>query len=104
MFAKIAKFRAVSSWRPAPSPVTPTYSNDNRTDTRGRRGSVPDRHPILVCRWRPIIGGGLECHWNIESADGSATEEPDGPWLMGRICRLLGIEPTDGRLATPATG
>ena len=61
--------------------------------------------PVLACRWRPIIsGGGLECRWKVEFAEGIATEEPDAHWLIRRIYRLFGIETVGARVAVPAMG
>jgi hypothetical protein len=103
MFAKIAKFRAVSPRPAARSAVALAHSNDNKINTRGAAAACRGPRQVLVCRWRPT-GGGLECQWNVEFADGIATEEPDRRWLIRRICRLLGIETAGGRLAMPAMG
>jgi len=104
MFAKIARFRAMRPRRTGLGPEVPAYSNDNRVRARGAAAPRRIRRPALVCRWRPSVGGGLECRWYVASADGAATEEPDERWLIGRICRLLGIATADRRPAVPAIG
>jgi hypothetical protein len=103
MFAKTQKFRSTSLQTGRP-PATLTPSNDNRIDTRGAAHPRRTRRPILVCRWQPIGDGRLECHWNIEPADGKVIEEPDSRWLLGRNGRSFGIEAASGRLALLATG
>ena len=104
MFAKIAKFRTMSPRPAARSAVALAHSNDHKVSTRGAAAACRAQRPVLACRWRPISDGGLECQWNVEFADGIATEEPDTRWLIRRICRLLGIETAGGRLAVPAMG
>jgi hypothetical protein len=100
MFAKTQKFQGTT--RRLPATLTP--SNDNRIDAGGAAPPRGVRRPILVCRWRPIGGGQLECHWNVERADEKEIEEPDSRWLLGRIGRPFGIEAASARLALLATG
>jgi hypothetical protein len=105
MFAKIAKFWTMSPWPVARSAVALAHSNDNKVSTRGAAAACRAQRPVLACRWRPIIsGGGLECRWNVEFAEGIATEEPDARWLVRRIYRLFGIETAGARVAVPAIG
>jgi hypothetical protein len=92
MFANIAKFQAMTRRRAVPSPFAPAHANDNRIDAGGA-AARRTRRPVLACRWRPIIGGGLECRWVIAFADGTAIEEPDGRRLIRRISQLLGAVP-----------
>jgi hypothetical protein len=101
MFAKIAKFRLASELQAAPSSVTLAHSNDNTMIARAARGPRRTRRPSLACHWRPMIGGGFECYWDIELADGAATEEPDQ-----RLCisGLFGFPLAAGRLAVPVAG
>jgi len=95
MFAKPAKMPAPSLRRAVVRLAAPAPTNDNRIhNTAASRRS---RRPILTCHWRPVGGGRLECHWIVEFADLTATEEPDGRWLIGGVCRLLGIETADRR-------
>ena len=104
MFAKIAKFRTMSPWPAARSAVALAHSNDNKVSTRGATAACQGPRPVLVCRWRPTGGGGLECQWNVEFADGIATEEPDQRWMTTWICWLLGIVTAGAQVALPAMG
>jgi hypothetical protein len=105
MFAKIAKFRMMSMRPAARSALALAHSIDNKVGTRGADAACRAQRPVLACRWRPIIsGGGLECRWNVEFAEGIATEEPDARWLVRRIYRLFGIETAGARVAVPTMG
>jgi hypothetical protein len=86
MFAKTAKFQVASARQAASRSIRLAYSNDNTLSARSAGGSRPARRPILVCRWRPMIGGGLACYWDIEAADGAATEGPDSFPLRNSPC------------------
>lgn len=103
MFAKIAKFRTMSPRPAARSAVALAHSNDNKVSARGAAAACRGPRSVLVCRWRPT-GGGLECQWNVEFADGIATEEPDQRWMTTWICWLLGIETAGAQVALPAMG
>lgn len=103
MFAKIAAFRVMTPQR-AHSAVAPAHCNDNKINTRGSAAVRRPRRPVLACRWRPTAGGGLECYWDIEVSDGSATAEPDRRWSISRICRLAGVALMGHRLPLPALG
>ena len=92
-----AKFRAMSPRRAETSPLAPAHSNDNGIDARCSAAPRRIRRSILACRWRPIGGGRLECHWDIEITDEAATEEPDRRWLIRRSRRLTGSETAAGR-------
>jgi hypothetical protein len=81
MFAKTAKFLVASARQAASDPVELAYSNDNTIIARSAGGPRPSRRPKLACRWRPMIGGGLQCYWEIEAADAAATERPDQRWI-----------------------
>jgi hypothetical protein len=86
MTAKIAKFPfvgfqfvgfpAASGVQVAPHTVALAHSNDN---TKSIHATAP-RHrggrPVLACHWRPTAGGGLECWWAVEPANGATTEDP----------------------------
>jgi hypothetical protein len=74
MFAKSAKSKIISA-RQAASSVALAHSNANTVIARA--GRLSRTRPNLVCRWRPKIGGGFECHWDIKPADEVATEGPD---------------------------
>jgi hypothetical protein len=126
MFAKTAKYNAkyqvVSVRQAAPGPVALAHSNDNTVIARTAGAPRRTRRTNLVCRWHPTIGGGLECHWDIEAADGPATEGPDQRCISvhGRLRPTLsrgarasrpprsgesvGRGLATGRLAAPAAG
>ena len=89
MLAKIAKFRFARLQHAASRQVAFAHSSDKYGE-RGAAGSSRTRRPNLECRWRPMIGAGLGCNWNLELADGAATEEPDQRWIIICICRLSG--------------
>jgi hypothetical protein len=74
MFAKIAKFPVASVLLVARrSAGLPSNDNTKHTAVALHRR----RRPILACHWRSIIGGGLECYWDVEPANEAAAEEPD---------------------------
>jgi hypothetical protein len=112
MFAKIAKFRVASARQAAPRSATLAHSNDNTMIARAAGGPPRTRRPNLACHWRPMIGGGFECCWDIELVNGAATEEPDQrlfisghplptlPRTLGRVGRGLAA----GRFAVLAAG
>jgi hypothetical protein len=77
MFAKIAKFPVASVLRAAPRSAGLPQSNDNTKIVHIAVALHRRRRPVLACHWRPIIGGGLECYWDVEPANEAATEEPD---------------------------
>jgi hypothetical protein len=77
MFANIAKFRAASVARAASGPVAFAHANDNAKIVHGAVGLHRRGRPTLACHWRPMIGGGLECYWDVETAEGTGTDEPD---------------------------
>jgi hypothetical protein len=103
MFAKIAKFQAVGPRFAVQSLGAVPHSNDNTVSVRGTATACRAMRPVLACRWRPTRRGGHECHWNIEIAE-VATVEPDQPWTIRRICRLIVHGTGGGRLALPAVG
>ena len=126
MFAKTAKYNAkyqvVSARQAAPGSVALAHSNDNTVIARAAGAPRRTRRANLVCRWHPMIGGGLECRWDIEAADGAATEGPDRRCISvhGRLRPTLSLGAqasrrprsgesvgrglATGRLATPAAG
>jgi hypothetical protein len=90
MFANISKFLTPGLLAPgfvtpefvaprarqaAPVSVGPAYANDNTKIVPA--AGLRQRGRPLACRWRPKNGGGFECYWILEPADGSVTEEPD---------------------------
>ena len=81
MFAKTAKYSAkyqvVSARQAAPGSVAVAHSNDNTVIARAAGTPHRSRRRNLVCHWQPMISGGFECRWDIESAGRVATEEPD---------------------------
>ncbi len=84
MFAKIARIQIASLRRRAPGSVVLAHSNDNTTIAHAGVGPHGSGRPTLVCHWRPMIGGGLECHWDAELAMDEAieaTEEADQCWI-----------------------
>jgi hypothetical protein len=93
MFANTAKYQVVSVRQAAPAAVALAHSNDNTVIVRAAGAPPRTRRANLACRWRATIGGGLECHWDIESADGLATEEPDQRWIAinGRFRPTLSL-------------
>jgi hypothetical protein len=97
MFANTTKLQVASARQAASSLVRPAHSNDNTMMARAG-GPRPIRRPKLVCRWRPMIGGGLECRWDIEAVDGAATGGPDQRWIAGSA----GVLPASSVSATRA--
>jgi hypothetical protein len=81
MFANIAKFRAASVAKAAPGLIAPAHSNDNMKVVHAAVGLHRRGRSVLACHWRPTTSGGLECHWEVERANGAATEEPDQRWI-----------------------
>jgi hypothetical protein len=77
MIAKIVKFKVASGVQDAPGSFALAHSNDNTKVVRAAVALHRRRRRILACHWRPVIGGGLECYWNVEPANGAATQEPD---------------------------
>jgi hypothetical protein len=77
MFARTTKFRVAGARQAAPGAVTLAHSNDNTMVARPVGGPRRTPRPKLACCWRPAIGGGFECYWDIELAAGAATEKPD---------------------------
>jgi len=102
MLATIVKLRAMSRQRAVTSALR--HSNNDRTDAKGAVASRPTRRPVLACRWRTTVSGRLECYWSVAFDEGAAIEEPDGRWLIGLICRLLGIGMAGVRPRMPAMG
>jgi hypothetical protein len=103
MIAKIATFRVKGPRPVVRSAGALTHSNDNKINARTGACLHRTRRPVLACHWRPIHGGGLECHWEIELSGGVASTEPDQRWMNSRLCRLF-IGTGGGRLALPALG
>jgi hypothetical protein len=114
MFAKTAKSKIVSARQAAASSLALVHRNANTAIAPAGGRSSRARRPELVCRWRPKIGGGFECHWDIKPADPAATEGPDQrcisvhghlfPTLL-RLARRVGRGPaTAGRLNLLAAG
>jgi hypothetical protein len=108
MFAKTAKYQVVRARQAAPGPVAFAHANDNTIIARAAGRPRRTRRPNLVCRWRPMIGGGLQCHWDIESADGAATEGPDQRWMSGSagvsLASSFNATRAGGTLALPGMG
>jgi hypothetical protein len=77
MFAKTAKYRLISPRQAARDRVAFAHSNDNTAIARAAGAPHGIRRATLVCRWQRAIAGGLECHWDIEAANGTATEDAD---------------------------
>jgi hypothetical protein len=111
MFAKTAKSKIISARQAAASSVALA----NRNNVIARAGGLSrTRRPHLVCRWRPKIGGGFECHWDVKPADEVATEGPDQRCIsihghlfptLSRIGPRVGRGPaTVGRLTLLAAG
>jgi hypothetical protein len=94
---------SAASGNAAPGSVAPTPSNDNTFGGPCAARPRRTRRPKLVCRWRPLPGGGLECRWNPEQAEGAATEEPDPRWITGCISRLIGGRMAGRRRAVSAS-
>lgn len=113
MFAKTTKYHAVSVRQAAPSAVALAHSNDNTVIARTAGAPRRTGRANLVCHWQSMIGGGLECRWDIEPSDGVATEEPDQRWIsihgyplptLSCIGWSVGRGPAAGRLAVLAAG
>jgi hypothetical protein len=114
MFVKTAKSKIVSAPQAVASSVALAHSNGNTVIARvgGRRSRT--RRPNLACHWRPMIGGGFECHWDIKPAEGVATEGPHQRCIsmhghllptLSRVGRRVGRGPANvGRLNVLAAG
>src|SRR5215475_1346162 len=112
MFAKLVKSKIASARQPAASSVALAHSNAVIVPAGGRLSRT--RRANLVCHWRPMIGGGFECHWDIKPADRVATDEPHQRWMsidghllptLSRKGRRAGRGPaTTGRLNLLAAG
>lgn len=77
MFAKIINFQVASGVQDAPISFALVHSNDNTKLVRAAVALHRRRRLVLACHWRPMIGGGLECYWDVEPANGAPTEESD---------------------------
>ena len=118
MFGKTAKFpvaRLQAVRAAAPGAVALVHSNDNTVIVRAASVSCRRRRPNLLCHWRPRLGGGFECYWEVEPADEAATEEPDQRWIcvyglplaapaLPRAGRRIARGLAAGRLAVPVMG
>ncbi|HKD30957.1 MAG TPA: hypothetical protein VKC66_34245 [Xanthobacteraceae bacterium] len=120
MFGKTAKFpvarlQVVGALQAAPSAVAHVHSNDNTVIARAASGPCRRRRRNLLCHWRPRLGGGFECNWEVEPADEAATEEPDQRWICVYGLPLAALAPprtgrriarglAAGRLAVPVMG
>jgi len=120
MFGKTAKFpvarwQAARALQAAPGAVALVHSNDNTVIVRAASGPCRRRRPNLLCHWRPRLGGGFECYWEVEPADEAATEEPDQRWIcvyglplaalaLPRTRRRIARGLAAGRLAVPVMG
>jgi hypothetical protein len=89
MFAKIAKLPVTSVLQAAPLSALLAHSNDNTKIVDAAVGLHRRGRAVLACHWRPIIDGGLECFWDVELAEGAATEEPDQRLICA--CALSGF-------------
>ena len=66
-----------------------SHCNDNRPGRHLRAAMKPARPQRLACHWRAAVGGGLECHWQIESPD----ETSPGQSCTTRIGRRRAVNP-----------
>jgi hypothetical protein len=78
-----ARFSVASGVPAAPGVAALAYSNDNKKAVRTSVARPQRGRPVLFCRWRPATGGGLECHWDVEPANGAASAEPDPRRMSG---------------------
>jgi hypothetical protein len=84
MFEKLAKFRQLQTWRPAPDSHRGAPANDNRPHARDSKAR-PAKKPRLVRRWFLIEGTDrLACRWEIEGHDGRDRSSPDEGLPPGR--------------------
>jgi hypothetical protein len=87
MFNKIVTFRAFEARRIAPEPICAMHSNDNLPGFRRPAGGQRARPKLaLACHWC-LIGGRLECRWEVETPDGTRSPistEPEAGRAFGR--------------------
>ena len=98
MFNKIVTFRALEARRIAPAPVVAMHSNDNLPGFRRQAGGQCLRQkPALACHWY-LIGGRLECRWDIEAPDGTPIADIEPQPKADRIFGPLARPRRDHRL------
>ncbi len=77
MFSKIAKFRMLPAWRPAPDAIAP--ANDNRPGVRQAK-TRRARAARLICRWSLTDGADRPtCRWELEQPDEPNPSMPGAP-------------------------
>ncbi len=98
MIAKTLKFGIAYSRPVRKNQLAPVFSSDSTNDCCDARKSGRAPRSKLSCGWRQATDGRLECHWEIEHADGAAVEEPYQRRMSGR---LIGRQ-VSGRLSAAA--
>ena len=84
MFNKIATFRALEARRLAPAPIVAMHSNDNLPGFRRPAAGQRLRPKLaLACHWY-LVGGRLECRWELKAPDGAAIADIEPQPKAGR--------------------
>jgi hypothetical protein len=92
MFARLAKFRPLQSWRARVAfrgiGVQTKAANDNRPGVRHPALQRRIPQPTLTCQWNWVGGdrGRLECRWQLDvgSAELDDPDQPRADWIARR--------------------
>jgi hypothetical protein len=94
MFKKLAQLLVFGAGCARQSRATSGYRADGQPDRRLVAHSHRARRPTLICGWRKVPSGALECHWQaIDLAeadpvaprrDRRATQSPTGARATGK--------------------
>jgi len=103
MFNKIATFRALEARRIAPGPIGAVHSNDNLPGIRRLADGRRARPKLaLACHWY-LIGGGLECRWEVARPDGTPIAGFEPQPEAGRAFGPLAAPPRHDQLLRTAS-
>jgi hypothetical protein len=93
MFKKIATFEALQAWRIAPGPIGAAHSNYNLPEFRRPADGRCARPKLaLACHWY-LIGGRLECRWDIGTPDGTPMADFEPQPAAGRAVGPPVVQP-----------
>jgi hypothetical protein len=103
MFRTSAKLHPHETWRIAPGTGVSVHSNDNLPGFRRPAGRQrPRPNQTLACHWY-LIGGRLECRWDIEAGDGPSIDDFEPQPSASRACGSpLALRPHNGPLRITA--
>jgi hypothetical protein len=104
MFRKLAKFRPLDAWRIAPGARVAVHSNDNLPgfgQAAGRSRLHPNRG--LACHW-VLVGGRLECRWDVEAPDGAPVDKLETQSRANRAFGSPPAQPCSGDVTLRAAG